>query len=142
MTEKIKIKVLNTFKNRLMLNISKEHSEVLYKNLMTRIKSEFSDNPQKILLFIIEKMTIIVNIRPVRIGSTIYHLPFLLSELNRYKIAIDFLIRSSKLRKERKIEDRFFYEIYQTYYNNSNTYKKKKNIYDVALSNKAFLKKR
>jgi hypothetical protein len=47
MTEKIKIKVLNTFKNRLMLNISKEHSEVLYKNLMTRIKSEFSDNPQK-----------------------------------------------------------------------------------------------
>jgi ribosomal protein S7 len=125
-----------------MLNISKEYSDVLYKNLMAKIKSEFLDNPQKILLFIIEKMSMIVNIRPVRIGSTIYYLPFLLNELNKYKIAIDLLIKNAKLRKGRKIEDKFFSEIYQTYYNNSNTAKKHKYIYDISLTNRAFLKKK
>ena len=79
-----------------------------------------------------------VEVRSRRVGGATYQVPVEVKSKRSQALAIRWLIDASRKRKDKKMSDKIFNEIYDAYQNKGSAIKKKEDTHKMAESNKAF----
>ena len=79
-----------------------------------------------------------VEVRSRRVGGATYQVPVEVKSKRSQALALRWLIDASRKRKDKKMSDKIFNEIYDAYQNKGSAIKKKEDTHKMAESNKAF----
>ena len=132
-------KVLAKFIRSLMINGKKEVAEKLVYNSFNIIsKREKDKKPIEVFKLAIENVQPQIETRSRRVGGATYQVPVEVKANRSQALAIRWLIDASRKRKDKKMSDRIFNEIYDASQSRGSAIKKKEDTHKMAESNKAF----
>ncbi|MDP7255282.1 MAG: 30S ribosomal protein S7, partial [Planctomycetota bacterium] len=79
-----------------------------------------------------------IEVKSRRVGGATYQVPVEVKAKRSQTLALRWLIEASRKRKDKKMSDKIFNEIYDAYQNKGSAIKKKDDTHRMAESNKAF----
>ena len=124
--------------NSLMYDGKKTIAEKIVYDAIEKIKSKSKDEPITIFNQAITNIKPTVEVRSRRAGGATYQVPVEVKSKRSQALAIRWLIDASRKRKDKKMSDKIFNEIYDAYQNRGSAIKKKEDTHKMAESNKAF----
>ena len=124
--------------NSIMYDGKKTTAEKIIYEAMEKIKSKSKDEPINIFNTAISNIRPTVEVRSRRVGGATYQVPVEVKANRSQALAIRWLIDASRKRKDKKMSDRIFNEIYDAYQSRGSAIKKKEDTHKMAESNKAF----
>ena len=124
--------------NSIMFDGKKTIAEKIVYEAMEKIKTKSKDEPINIFNEAISKIRPTVEVRSRRVGGATYQVPVEVKTNRSQALAIRWLIDASRKRKDKKMSDKIFNEIYDAYQNRGAAIKKKEDTHRMAESNKAF----
>ena len=124
--------------NSLMYDGKKTIAEKIVYDAIEKIKSKSKDEPIAIFNQAITNIKPTVEVRSRRVGGATYQVPVEVKSKRSQALAIRWLIDASRKRKDKKMSDKIFNEIYEAYQNRGSAIKKKEDTHKMAESNKAF----
>jgi small subunit ribosomal protein S7 len=113
--------------------------KILSSVLLKIKKFNKNETPIFILLFILQKIKPLVNLRVKKVAGISYQLPCPITNDRSCKLAIIWFFTSVSSRTEKKIEDRIFNELLDIYNNTGVTKQKKTSFEKMAVSNRPFI---
>ena len=135
---KFKDLVLSKFMNNLMLDGKKSVSEKIVYGAFDEIESKVKRPPLEVFHEALDNIKPSVEVRSRRVGGATYQVPVEVRPKRSQALAIRWLIDASRKRKDKKMSDKIFNEIYDAYQNRGSAIKKKEDTHKMAESNKAF----
>ncbi len=135
---KYKSSIIPKLINSIMLDGKKTIAEKIIYEAMDKIKSKSKDEPINIFNEAINNIKPTVEVRSRRVGGATYQVPVEVKANRSQALAIRLLIDESRKRKDKKMTDRIFIEIYDAYQSRGSAIKKKEDTHKMAESNKAF----
>ncbi len=124
--------------NSIMYNGKKTIAEKIVYDALEKIKSKSKDEPIKIFDQAISNIRPSLEVRSRRVGGATYQVPVEVKAKRSQALALRWLIDASRKRKDKKMSDKIFNEIYDAYQNKGLAIKKKEDTHKMAESNKAF----
>ena len=124
--------------NSLMYDGKKTIAEKIVYDALEKIKSKTKDEPINIFNDAIKNVRPTVEVRSRRVGGATYQVPVEVKSKRAQALALRWLIDASRKRKDKKMSDKIFNEIYDAYQNRGSAIKKKEDMPKMAESNKAF----
>ena len=124
--------------NSLMYDGKKTIAEKIVYDAIEKIKSKSKDEPITIFNQALTNIKPTVEVRSRRVGGVTYQVPVEVKSKRSQALAIRWLIDASRKRKDKKMSDKIFNEIYDAYQNRGSAIKKKEDTHKMAESNKAF----
>ena len=124
--------------NSLMYDGKKTIAEKIVYDAIDKIKSKSKDETITIFNQAITNIKPTVEVRSRRVGGATYQVPVEVKSKRSQALAIRWLIDASRKRKDKKMSDKIFNEIYDAYQNRGSAIKKKEDTHKMAESNKAF----
>ena len=125
--------------NSIMYDGKKVIAEKIIYDAIDKIKSKIKeDEPIKVFNQAIDNIKPTVEVRSRRVGGATYQVPVEVKTKRSQALAIRWLIDASRKRKDKKMSDKIFNEIYDAYQNKGSAIKKKEDTHKMAESNKAF----
>ena len=124
--------------NSIMYDGKKTIAEKIVYDALEKIKSKTKDEPINIFNDAIKNVRPTVEVRSRRVGGATYQVPVEVKSKRSQALAIRWLIDASRKRKDKKMSDKIFNEIYDAYQNKGSAIKKKEDMHKMAESNKAF----
>ena len=125
--------------NSIMYDGKKVIAEKIIYDAIDKIKSKVKeDEPIKVFNQAIDNIKPTVEVRSRRVGGATYQVPVEVKTKRSQALAIRWLIDASRKRKDKKMSDKIFNEIYDAYQNKGSAIKKKEDTHKMAESNKAF----
>ena len=121
-----------------MYDGKKTIAEKIVYDALERIKGKSKDEPLTIFTEAINNLKPTVEVRSRRVGGATYQVPVEVKHKRSQALAIRWLIEASRKRKDKKMSDRIFNEIYDAYQRKGSAIKKKEDTHKMAESNKAF----
>lgn len=135
---KYKSTILPKLINSIMYDGKKTIAEKIVYDALEKIKSKTKDEPINIFNDAIKNVRPTVEVRARRVGGATYQVPTEVKSKRSQALAIRWLIDASRKRKDKKMSDKIFNEIYDAYQNKGSAIKKKEDMHKMAESNKAF----
>ena len=135
---KYKSPIIPKLINSLMYDGKKTIAEKIVYDAIEKIKSKSKDEPITIFNQAITNIKPTVEVRSRRVGGATYQVPVEVKSKRSQALAIRWLIDASRKRKDKKMSDKIFNEIYDAYQNRGSSIKKKEDTHKMAESNKAF----
>ena len=135
---KYKSPIIPKLINSLMYDGKKTIAEKIVYDAIEKIKSKSKDEPLTIFNQAITNIKPTVEVRSRRVGGATYQVPVEVKSKRSQALAIRWLIDASRKRKDKKMSDKIFNEIYDAYQNRGSAIKKKEDTHKMAESNKAF----
>jgi len=135
---KYKSPIIPKLINSLMYDGKKTIAEKIVYDAIDKIKSKSKDEPITIFNQAITNIKPTVEVRSRRVGGATYQVPVEVKSKRSQALAIRWLIDASRKRKDKKMSDKIFNEIYDAYQNRGSAIKKKEDTHKMAESNKAF----
>ena len=135
---KYKSPIIPKLINSLMYDGKKTIAEKIVYDAIDKIKSKSKDEPITIFNQAITNIKPTVEVRSRRVGGATYQVPVEVKSKRSQALAIRWLIDASRKRKDKKMSDKIFNEIYDSYQNRVSAIKKKEDTHKMAESNKAF----
>ena len=135
---KYKSPIIPKLINSLMYDGKKTIAEKIVYDAIDKIKSKSKDEPISIFNQAITNIKPTVEVRSRRVGGATYQVPVEVKSKRSQALAIRWLIDASRKRKDKKMSDKIFNEIYDAYQNRGSAIKKKEDTHKMAESNKAF----
>ena len=135
---KYKSTVIPKLINSIMYDGKKTIAEKIVYDALERIKGKSKDEPLTIFTEAINNLKPTVEVRSRRVGGATYQVPVEVKHKRSQALAIRWLIEASRKRKDKKMSDRIFNEIYDAYQKKGSAIKKKEDTHKMAESNKAF----
>ena len=135
---KYKSTIIPKLINSLMYDGKKTIAEKIVYDAIEKIKSKSKDEPIAIFNQAITNIKPTVEVRSRRVGGATYQVPVEVKSKRSQALAIRWLIDASRKRKDKKMSDKIFNEIYDAYQNRGSAIKKKEDTHKMAESNKAF----
>ena len=135
---KFKDQVLSKFMNNLMFDGKKSVSENIVYGAFEEIESKIKRPPLEVFHEALENIKPSVEVRSRRVGGATYQVPVEVKSKRSQALALRWLIEASRKRKDKKMSDKIFNEIYDAYQNKGSAIKKKDDTHKMAESNKAF----
>mgnify|MGYP001415858063 CR=1 FL=1 len=135
---KYKSAIIPKLINSLMYDGKKTIAEKIVYDAIEKIKSKSKDEPITIFNQAITNIKPTVEVRSRRVGGATYQVPVEVKSKRSQALAIRWLIDASRKRKDKKMSDKIFNEIYDAYQNKGSAIKKKEDTHKMAESNKAF----
>ena len=135
---KYKSPIIPKLINSLMYDGKKTIAEKIVYDAIEKIKSKSKDEPITIFNQAITNIKPTVEVRSRRVGGATYQGPVEVKSKRSQALAIRWLIDASRKRKDKKMSDKIFNEIYDAYQNRGSAIKKKEDTHKMAESNKAF----
>ncbi len=135
---KYKSTIIPKLINSLMYDGKKTIAEKIVYDAIEKIKSKSKDEPITIFNQAITNIKPTVEVRSRRVGGATYQVPVEVKSKRSQALAIRWLIDASRKRKDKKMSDKIFNEIYDAYQNRGSAIKKKEDTHKMAESNKAF----
>ena len=135
---KYKSTIIPKLINSIMYDGKKTIAEKIVYDALEKIKSKTKDEPINIFNDAIKNVRPTVEVRARRVGGATYQVPTEVKSKRSQALAIRWLIDASRKRKDKKMSDKIFNEIYDAYQNKGLAIKKKEDMHKMAESNKAF----
>ncbi len=135
---KYKSTIIPKLINSIMYDGKKITAERIIYEAMEKIKSKSKDEPIKVFNEAINNLKPSVEVRSRRVGGATYQVPVEVKSNRSQALAIRWLIDASRKRKDKKMSDKIFNEIYDAYQSRGSAIKKKEDTHKMAESNKAF----
>ena len=112
-------------------------AKIVYEAI-EKIKTKTKDEPINIFNEAINNIKPTVEVRSRRVGGATYQVPVEVKAKRSQALALRWLINASRKRKNKKMADKIFNEIFDAYQNKGLAIKKKEDTHKMAESNKAF----
>ena len=135
---KYKSTIIPKLINSIMYDGKKTIAEKIVYDALEKIKSKTKDEPINIFNDAIKNVRPTVEVRSRRVGGATYQVPTEVKSKRSQALALRWLIDASRKRKDKKMSDKIFNEIYDAYQNKGSAIKKKEDMHKMAESNKAF----
>ena len=135
---KFKSSIIPKLINSIMLDGKKTVAEKIVYEAIDKIKSKSKEEPITIFNNAINNIRPSVEVRSRRVGGATYQVPVEVKAKRSQALAIRWLIDASRKRKDKKMSDKIFNEIFDAYQNRGSAIKKKEDTHKMAESNKAF----
>jgi len=124
--------------NSIMFDGKKITAEKIVYDAIEKIKTKSKDEPITIFNDAINNVRPTVEVRSRRVGGATYQVPVEVKSKRSQALALRWIIDASRKRKDKKMSDKLFNEIYDAYQNKGSAIKKKEDTHKMAESNKAF----
>ena len=124
--------------NSIMYDGKKTVAERIVYDAINKIKSKVKEEPINVFNSAINNLKPTVEVRSRRVGGATYQVPIEVKSKRSQALALRWLIDASRKRKDKKMSDKIFNEIYDAYQNKGSAIKKKEDTHKMAESNKAF----
>ena len=135
---KFKSSIIPKLINSIMLDGKKTVAEKIVYEAIDKIKSKSKEEPITIFNNAINNIRPSVEVRSRRVGGATYQVPVEVKAKRSQALALRWLIDASRKRKDKKMSDKIFNEIFDAYQNKGSAIKKKEDTHKMAESNKAF----
>ena len=129
---------LSKFINFIMYDGKKTTAEKIVYEAIDKIKTKSKDEPLNVFNDAINNIRPTVEVRSRSVGGATYQVPVEVKSKRSQALALRWLIDASRKRKDKKMSDKIFNEIYDAYQNKGSAIKKKEDTHKMAESNKAF----
>jgi len=124
--------------NSIMYDGKKITAEKIVYEAIEKIKTKSKDEPIAVFNDAISNVKPTVEVRSRRVGGATYQVPVEVKSKRSQALALRWIIDASRKRKDKKMSDKLFNEIYDAYQNKGSAIKKKEDTHKMAESNKAF----
>ena len=125
--------------NSIMYDGKKTVAEKIVYDAIDKIKDKVKkDEPLNVFNEAINNLKPTVEVRSRRVGGATYQVPVEVKSKRSQALALRWIIDASRKRKDKKMSDKLFNEIYDAYQNRGSAIKKKEDTHKMAESNKAF----
>ena len=124
--------------NSIMYDGKKVTAEKIVYEAIEKIKTKSKDEPITVFNDAINNVRPSVEVRSRRVGGATYQVPVEVKSKRSQALALRWIIDASRKRKDKKMADKLFNEIYDAYQNKGSAIKKKEDTHKMAESNKAF----
>ena len=124
--------------NSIMYDGKKTIAEKIVYDAIEKIKSKSKDEPISVFNEAINNIRPTIEVKSRRVGGATYQVPVEVKAKRSQTLALRWLIEASRKRKDKKMSDKIFNEIYDAYQNKGSAIKKKDDTHKMAESNKAF----
>ena len=124
--------------NSIMYDGKKISAEKIVYEALEKIRTKSKDEPIAVFNDAINNVRPTVEVRSRRVGGATYQVPVEVKTKRSQALALRWLIDASRKRKDKKMSDKLFNEIYDAYQNKGSAIKKKEDTHKMAESNKAF----
>ena len=124
--------------NSIMYDGKKNVAEKIVYDAIEKIKKKSKEEPINIFNEAINNIKPTVEVRSRRVGGATYQVPVEVKSKRSQALALRWLIDASRKRKDKKMSDKIFNQIYDAYQNKGSPIKKKEDTHKMAESNKAF----
>jgi small subunit ribosomal protein S7 len=121
-----------------MYDGKKTIAEKIIYDALEKIKTKSKEEPINIFNEAIKNIKPTLEVRSRRVGGATYQVPVEVKANRSQTLAIRWLIDASRKRKDKKMSDKIFNEIYDAYQSRGSAIKKKEDTHKMAESNKAF----
>ena len=135
---KYKSTIIPKLINSIMYDGKKTMAEKIVYEAMEKIKTKSKDEPINIFNEAIKNIRPTVEVKSRRVGGATYQVPVEVKPNRSQTLAIRWLVGASRKRKDKKMSDKIFNEIYDAYQSRGSAIKKKEDTHKMAESNKAF----
>ena len=135
---KYKDLVLAKFMNRIMLDGKKSVSERIVYGAFDIVSKKTDKSPIDFFHDALNNEKPALEVRSRRVGGATYQVPVEVKSKRSQALALRWLVDASRKRKDKKMSDKIFNEIYDAYQNRGSAIKKKEDTHKMAESNKAF----
>ena len=112
--------------NSIMYDGKKTVAEKIVYDAIEKIKTKSKDEPLNIFNEAINNIRPTVEVRSRRVGGATYQVPVEVKTKRSQALALRWLIDASRKRKDKKMSDKLFNEIYDAYNNKGSAIKKKR----------------
>ena len=130
--------VVSKFINSIMYDGKRSTAEKILYDALEKIKTKNNEDPLKIFNTAISNVKPNLECRSRRVGGATYQVPVEVKAKRSQALALRWLVDASRKRKDKKMSDKIFNEIYDAYQNKGSAIKKKEDTHKMAESNKAF----
>ena len=124
--------------NSIMLDGKKTIAEKIVYDAIDKIKKKSKDEPLTVFNDAINNVRPTVEVRSRRVGGATYQVPVEVKAKRSQALALRWIIDASRKRKDKKMSDKLFNEIFDAYQKRGSAIKKKEDTHKMAESNKAF----
>ena len=124
--------------NSIMLDGKKTIAEKIVYDAIDKIKSKSKDEPLTVFNDAINNVRPTVEVRSRRVGGATYQVPVEVKAKRSQALALRWIIDASRKRKDKKMSDKLFNEIFDAYQKRGSAIIKKDDTHKMAESNKAF----
>ena len=135
---KFKDIIISKFTSCIMLDGKKTIAEKIVYDAIDKIKSKSKDEPLTVFNDAINNVRPTVEVRSRRVGGATYQVPVEVKAKRSQALALRWIIDASRKRKDKKMSDKLFNEIFDAYQKRGSAIKKKEDTHKMAESNKAF----
>ncbi len=130
--------LIEKFINCMMEDGKKATSRRIFWGAMEIIKTRTKDKPLEVFSKALINVTPLVEVRPKRVGGSVYQVPVEVSPKRQQALAIRWLITASRDRKGMPMANRLALELLDASPDQGNAFQKKQDVIRMAQANKAF----
>jgi len=131
-------KILTKFMNNLMIDGKKSIAERIVYNAMDRVETKIKRSPLEVFHEALENIEPSVEVKSRRVGGATYQVPIEVRPERRQALAIRWLIKASRTRNEKTMEERLAGELMDAVQSRGSAVKKREDTHKMAEANKAF----
>ena len=135
---KYKSVVIPKLINSIMFDGKKMTAEKIVYDAIEKIKTKSKDEPITVFNDAINNVRPTVEVRSRRVGGATYQVPVEVKSKRSQALALRWLIDASRKRKDKKMSDKIFNELFDAYEKKGAAVKKREDVHKMAESNKAF----
>ena len=130
--------VISKFINSIMYDGKRSTAEKILYDALEKIKEKSKNDPIKVFNNAINNVKPNLEVRSRRVGGATYQVPVEVKAKRSQALALRWIIDASRKRKDKKMSDKLFNEIFDAYQKRGSAIKKKEDTHKMAESNKAF----
>ena len=124
--------------NSIMYDGKKTIAEKIVYDAIEKIKSKSKDEPISVFNEAINNIRPTIEVKSRRVGGATYQVPVEVKAKRSQTLALRWLIEASRKRKDKKMSDKIFNELFDAYEKKGAAVKKREDVHKMAESNKAF----
>lgn len=130
--------VIEKFINCMMKDGKKSISRGIFWDAMDIIKTRTKDAPLEVFNKALLNVTPLVEVRPRRVGGSVYQVPVEVNPKRQQTLAIRWMVDASRKRKGMPMANRLALELLDASSDQGAAFKKKQDVLRMAQANKAF----
>lgn len=131
-------KIVSKFINVMLEDGKKSIAERIFYGAFDIIKEKTGQDPLKVFKTALDNVKPVIEVKPRRVGGATYQVPVEIRPQRRTALALRWIIKYARERKEKTMKERLAGELLDAFNNTGASIKKKEDTHRMAEANKAF----
>ncbi len=131
-------KIVSKFINVMLKDGKKSTAEKIFYGALDIIKEKTGQDSLKVFKTALDNVKPVIEVKPRRVGGATYQVPVEIRPQRRTALALRWIIKYARERKEKTMKERLAAELLDAFNNTGASIKKKEDTHRMAEANKAF----